>query len=703
MAEKALQKVEDKLNCSICLDIYTDPKQLQCNHVFCRKCLVRLVDRDQQRQLILTCPICRQRTPVPANGVAGLRPAFHINHFLEIAKEFKMAITSAERVETDSTTPIPQEKIKVFCREHRGKEVELYCDTCEEPICLKCAIKGGKHHSHDYGDVEKAYEKYKTEITASLEPMEKQLTALKKALAQVDTSCGEVSDQRAVIEAKVHKTFRKLHEVLDIRKTELIDQLHQMTQWKLKSLAVQKDQIETTLAQLSSCLDFMRESLQTIRQVEVLTMKQRIERQVKELTTMFPKDTLNPNTRADIAFSASADITRACHNFGQLSISDPPDPSQCYVTSKGIDIALAGETSTAVLQVINLHGQPCKEPLESSECELVSEITGSRSRGIVERSGESQYEISYHPNIKGRHQLHITAKGQHIRGSPFSVAAKSPVHKLGTPILTLGGVSKPWGIAVNQSGEIVITEWRAACVSVFSPSGEKLRSFSTHNSDKSQMNYPHGVAVDAEGNILVVAMDSHCIRKYTATGQFLAAVGTKGKGPLQFHQPKGIAFNAHNNKLYVTDSFTDCVQVLNSDLTFFTMFGEHGTGKGEFNRPTGIACDNENCGEVYVADHSNHRIQVFTAEGEFLRVFGRHGWGKGELHCPRGLATDASGMVYVSNGGNISIFTLEGKFVTLFGSEGKRPGQFQCPYGLCVDNSGVVYVCDLDNSRVQIF
>ena len=86
----------------------------------------------------------------------------------------------------------------------------------------------------------------------------------------------------------------------------------------------------------------------------------------------------------------------------------------------------------------------------------MSEITG---RGIVERRGESHYEISYQPTIKGRHQLHIKVEGQHIRGSPFSVAAKSPVKKLGTPIITLDGVREPWGVVINQRGEVVVTEW----------------------------------------------------------------------------------------------------------------------------------------------------------------------------------------------------------------------------------------------------
>ena len=87
-----------------------------------------------------------------------------------------------------------------------------------------------------------------------------------------------------------------------------------------------------------------------------------------------------------------------------------------------------------------------------SECELVSEITGTRTLGSIERRGQSQYQISYQPTIKGRHQLHIKVEGQHIRGSPFSVAAKSPVEKLGTPLLTISEVDGSLGCGHQSEG-----------------------------------------------------------------------------------------------------------------------------------------------------------------------------------------------------------------------------------------------------------
>ena len=703
MAEKVVERVEEQLNCSICLDTYTDPKILQCFHVFCRQCLVPLGVRDQQGQLSLTCPTCRQVTPIPARGVAGLQSAFHINNLLEIledsVKKLENAPATPERATPTYLNPVNKAS---HCFVHEDKELELYCETCGELICYKCVAKSGKHHSHDYEELNIAFEKYKEEITSSLEPMEKQVTTIKKALALIEQCCGEISDQRAAIEDNIHVTFRQLREVLTVRETELIGQLHKATQGKLKGLAAQRDQIETTLAQLDSCLHFMRKSIKAGNESNVLMMKTNTVHQMKELSTPFQPDTLKPNAEADLVFSALADLTAMCQSYGQVFAPGSPDLSKCHTTGKGLEVAVVGEKSTAILHAVNYEGKPCEEPIKPLECELASEITGTRASYSVERRGQSQYEISYQPTIKGRHQLHIKVEGQHIAGSPSSVAVKSPVEKLGTPILTLGGV-KARGVAINQRGEVVVTEYDGNCVSVFSPSGEKLRSFGTPGSGQGQFKYPYGVAVDGEGNILVTDFNIHRIQKFTAEGQFLAAVGTEGSGPLQFIRPTDIAFNTSNNKVYVMDYVNHRVQVLNSDLTFSSTFGKEGSGKGQFTQTWGIACDST--GKVYVADTNNNRIQVFTAEGKFLRMFGRRGQGRGELDRPYYVAVDTSGMVYVSEVGNhcVSVFTSVGQFVTSFGRKGKGPGEFICPRGLAVDNSGVVYVCDSENNRVQVF
>ena len=707
MAGEAIRQLEEQLNCSICLDIYDDPKLLKCFHTYCRKCLVKLVVRDQQGDLSLTCPICRQATPVPANGVACLQSAFQTNKFLRIRDDLVKERVTAVSLEGSkvAATPLTSSTKKTIpnCFEHVDKEREYYCETCEVLICYKCALKGGKHEGHDYDEIKNAYERYKGEVRLSLEPMESKLNVVKKALALLDTRCGEVSDQREVIEDSIHNAIRGLHQLLDIRKTELISVLHQITQAKLKGLATQRDKMETIQVQLSSCLDFVKRSLETESQGDVLMMKRNIVKQVKELTTPFQPDILKLNTDANIKFFSSPDVTTACRNYGKVYSAGDPDPSQCQATGKGLETAVVGEKSIAILQVINFSSEPCSRPIKSLECELVSEITGFRVTGNIERRGQNQYEIGYEPTVKGKHQFHVKVEGQHIRGSPFSVAVKLPVEKLGNPILTIDRLKRPWGVVVNQRGEVVLTEHDGHCVSIFSQCGKKLRSFGTPGSGHGQFKYPRGVAVDSEGNILVADAFNHRIQKFTTTGKFLTAVGTKGSGPLQFNLPSNVTFNATNNKVYVVDHSNHCVRVLNSDLTFSSTFGKGGSGKGQFKYPESIACDSTR--NVYITDSSNHRIQVFTAGGKFLRMFGRYGEGSGELNWPAGITVDTNDIVYVSelNNGRVSVFTCEGQFVTSFGRKGEGPGEFNDPVGLAVDNYGEVYVCDSDNNRIKCF
>ena len=630
----------------------------------------------------LPCPTCRQVTPIPPSGVAGLQPAFQTNQFLEILDQH-------EKVKQDI----------LYCPQHHNRELELFCETrtCEKLICFQCTIQ--QHHGHKYNLIGEVFEKHKKEIMSSLNPGEQQQTLARKALEKLDVRCREITDQQAALRAQIHKSSQQLHEIIDLREKELTDRLNYITQEKLSELASQREEIETTLAKLGSCLDKAKEKLRTGSQGVVLRMKTTLVKNVKDLTTAFKPDTMELYTDANMRFLSSHVAAEACRAHGLV---ETYDPSQWYTISKVTDVVTIGNKFTATL--IPCGEEAVENLMESLECELVSELTGTRARGSVERRGKKQYEVSYKPTIKGRHQLHLKVMGEHIRGSPHRVAVnKSPGEKLGTPIRTIDLLSKPWGIALNQSGEVVVTSLLGKCVSVFSSSGDNLRSFGTEGSGQGQFINPHGVAVDGEGNILVADCNNHRIQKFTAKGQFLTAEGTKGSGSLQFNEVRDIAINISNNKVYVVDNINHRIQVLNPDLTFSNTFGKRGRNKGEFSYPSAIACDGT--GNVYVADSANNRIQVFTSTGKFLRMFGSRGEGNGELKYPIGIALDVQDKVYVSESNNhrISVFTSEGQFVRSFGSKGKRPGEFEDPRGLAVDSNGVVYVCDLNNCRLQLF
>ena len=414
----------------------------------------------------------------------------------------------------------------------------------------------------------------------------------------------------------------------------------------------------------------------------------------------------------------------------QLNHKAYVSPQRCYATGKGLEVAVVGRPTTLVMHAVDEDGRECDKPLGSMDCELVSEANDVVVGCKVEKKN-SQYEVSYQPTHRGQHQLSIRVEGVHIRGSPFTVVVKTPVHlrqrdllwvssvmllivlvtltsvKFPTPIRNpigiIYGISIPWGVAVRDNGEIVVVEYGNHCVSVFDHNGKKMRTFGTEGSTKGQFKSPFGVAVDSAGNILVADGWNHRIQKFTAEGKFLKAVGRNGTRHLEFNLPAGIGINHKNKKVYVCDCYNHRIQILNEDLTFSSSFGQIGCGDGEFHYPLAVAFDST--GYAFISGRSNSRIQVFTPEGKFVRKFGKEGSGEGELYYASSIGIDSNDIVYITDQTNhrVSTFTSQGKFIRSFGTNGTRLGEFDQPCGIAVDKSGQLYVSDAINKRVQIF
>ena len=749
VAKQALKKLEDQLTCAICLDAFKDPKLLQCFHVYCKDCIQQLVITDRQGQLSLHCPTCRQTTLLPpATGVSGLQPAFYIHHLMEIQSalekvkdpkevlcgkclkspqtassycrdcgEFICAmcttihsqwrdfaeheVVAIEQLEQKAKQFDALKKVTLCCSLHKGMKLDLYCETCEELICLHCTVNKHCRPEHKYDLVGDTFEKHKAEITMSLEPIEKQLGVVSKALEQFDVQSQELDDLQVAIEADVKKQIQQLQELLETRKFELISQLQQHIQTKRKNLAAQKDEVETVHTQLASCLSFVRESLRTGSQGEVMKIKKTVVKQIKEMMDNF-KDMLPPCEPASIRFKPFPDLTQTCQQFGKVYL-EHVSPEKCYAAGKGLKVAEIGETATAILYAVNNEEQPYVTPLRTLTSELVSETTGDKVNCSLKKTEGNEYEISYQATSRGRHHLHITIEGKDIKGSPFPVTVKLPVQKLGTPIKTISGLKGPWGVAVNQRGEIIVAESRGHCVSIFGQTREKIDTFGSQGSGDGLFNIPFGIVVDDDDNILVVDRNNHRIQKFSSDGKFIALVGKKGDKKLEFNVPCGIGIHPHTGKVYIANQYNHRIQILNSDLTFSSSFGSYGSVNGQFQYPLGVAFDST--GNVYIADANNHCIQVFTAEGKFLQKFGKQGNGNGELNLPSSIGIDSDNVVYVIDTLNdrVSVFTCKGKFLSTFGIQGSGPGQFNAPRGIMVDQYGIVYVSDTKNNRLQVF
>ena len=685
MAEKgALQKLEEQLRCTICLDTYTDPKVLQCDHVYCRECLRQLLLRNLPGERSLTCPNCRQDTPVPENGVQGLQPAFQINNFLEIQDVLKK----------DAEVGLAQRARAVsYCHDHIDEELKLYCETCKKLICFNCVVKDAKHHGCEYGKLSALHDRYRDEMGACLGHVKTKLEAIERSLEQFEVSHRAILDQRAVIEIDIHSAICQLHELVENRKTKLLQQLDHFTQNKLNNLSYQANSLKEIQKNFKQYQTYVEKQLETSTEVEVVEAKASIGAQVEKALSTFQHDILIPQTKADMTFTTSPQMVLDCESYGTLSMNEIlPDPRKCSATGDGLKVAFLGKTATIAVQTINYWDEPCEVPDKFFQCELISEINGMPEDVRMGNSRQKQCELKFKPSIKGRHQLHIKISDQHIRGSPFTLLVKSPVSKIGSAILTITDVDKPWGIVINHKRQIVVSEHDKHQVSVFSLGGVKIRSFGSHGSNEGQLNNPRGVAVDEDDNILVCDYKNNRIQKFTSGGEFLAAVGTRGNRALQFKGPRGITFNTINKKVYVVDE-NHHVQILNPNLSYFGVFGGPGSQNGQLTESWGIVCDK--FGRVYIPIRHQNRVQVFTADGNFISTFGKFGFASFPLDIAFGSENN---VLYVSDRyrHHVSVFTLRGELLGSFGDG------LHYPRGLAVD-SGVVYVCDNNNNRISIY
>ncbi|QHT69422.1 6-bladed beta-propeller [Rhodocytophaga rosea] len=262
-----------------------------------------------------------------------------------------------------------------------------------------------------------------------------------------------------------------------------------------------------------------------------------------------------------------------------------------------------------------------------------------------------------------------------------------------------GQFYEPTGVALDKQGNIYVTDYYNNRVQKFNPEGEFLLKFGVHGIGNGEFYYPEDIEVDVQGNVYVTDFWNNRIQKFNPDGQWLTSVGSYGSGDYQFISPRALAFDQQGN-LYVADR--NCIRKFNSDGQFIMRFGSQGTGIGQFQSSKDIEIDAE--GNTYITDSYN-KILKFSSTGDFLASFGTKGKEEGQLDRPTGIALDAKGNIYVADRWNhrVQQFNSAGAFVSVVGEPKKGSGQFFTPLDVALDEHNNIYVADRGNHRIQKF
>ncbi|XP_077327939.1 E3 ubiquitin-protein ligase TRIM39-like [Lithobates pipiens] len=272
-----------ELECSVCLNIYTDPVTLRCGHNFCRVCIDRVLDT-QEGSGGYSCPECREKFPD--------RPALHRNITLHnIAETFLSPQPDREESGVFCThcvdSPVPAVRSCLLCevslcdkhlRVHKKSPEHVLCDptlsmesrkcsvhkevlkyfctkdnTC---ICVSCSL-AGEHRGHQVETLDEAFEKKKKTLRNVLQKLltkreetEERVQSLQEHRRKVEEeeAAGDTERVTALFRDLLHMSYlRRRLEDLEKRALRDISGRAERISISIRDLEIKKEELSRKL------------------------------------------------------------------------------------------------------------------------------------------------------------------------------------------------------------------------------------------------------------------------------------------------------------------------------------------------------------------------------------------------------------------------------------------------------------------------
>uniref|UniRef100_UPI00398E9E10 zinc-binding protein A33-like n=1 Tax=Pristiophorus japonicus TaxID=55135 RepID=UPI00398E9E10 len=231
------ESYNDDLNCSICLDFFTDPVSLECGHNFCRSCITQCWEKME----INSCPECREKFPD-----INLRVSWALASLAEKARKF-------------SLNPKKKES-KLHCEEHQ-EELKLFCETDKKLICLICR-DAREHRGHSFMPIKEAVGIYKGQVISSLDSLTEKKSAVLEIERQQKQKISEIKEQSSSQQTRITSEFAKMHQILTEKEQRLIRHLREQEKWILEPMEENLRQIQENLNSIQEKLSKLQKQME---------------------------------------------------------------------------------------------------------------------------------------------------------------------------------------------------------------------------------------------------------------------------------------------------------------------------------------------------------------------------------------------------------------------------------------------------------
>ncbi|XP_067651470.1 probable E3 ubiquitin-protein ligase MID2 [Haliotis asinina] len=273
---------DNYLTCVICAEVFTDPVTLQCNHTFCKSCLLKYTKtRSEATQAnSIACPSCRQKTKVTNPGspveewVSQLKPSHVIQSLMDdlggspdvdvccVCKEDgqttpgtmwcvtcedafcdgcltlhkKIPLTRDHEVIDVRSHGNRKPKARSFmCRVHKDEKVKLFCKDCRMTICTVCCSL--KHRKcDDVETIDAMMPLVKEALVNETMIQEKKIQTYTDNISLTHSKIEKVATSAQEMKDEVRKVRIAATEVLVRKEKELLDHIDKLTEIHVQEL-----------------------------------------------------------------------------------------------------------------------------------------------------------------------------------------------------------------------------------------------------------------------------------------------------------------------------------------------------------------------------------------------------------------------------------------------------------------------------------
>jgi len=205
----------------------------------------------------------------------------------------------------------------LYCPEHQGMELILFCESCDKLICRDCALTG--HSIHKYCYCKEAASKYRPFIEKQILTMKLKQQEVAQFASHIKQLASNV-DKKCIDAAMELKTcFNYLHQMLVERESTLLKGLDGLRKMKSDQLAGHFNALEQQFQALQiECVtteNFLQSETELLRQKARLSQKM-------SLLCNYQYTQPARDLRVMNRFDGAQELQQFIANFGNVQVSE---------------------------------------------------------------------------------------------------------------------------------------------------------------------------------------------------------------------------------------------------------------------------------------------------------------------------------------------------------------------------------------------